>query len=149
MCTCTRAALFLEYLLTRKTCSSAVIHNSFFVIAQKNSHSITAIHTYSGDKIPDALEGLLDQDGDGLGNWKDLDSDGDNIPDEVEKLGDLDHDSIPNYLDLDSDGYMHTYMCMHVLFQICLHTNTRTHTHMCTNNVHIYISMYICIYVYM
>ncbi|SDD06159.1 Calx-beta domain-containing protein [Pedobacter soli] len=47
---------------------------------------------------------VKDQDGDGLFNHLDLDSDGDGITDAVEGLGDPDGDGIPNFLDLDSDG---------------------------------------------
>jgi hypothetical protein len=60
-----------------------------------------------GDSISDEMEGLdsegklRDQDGDGIPNYLDLDSDDDGISDVVEGSGDADLDSIPNYLDLD------------------------------------------------
>jgi hypothetical protein len=64
-----------------------------------------------GDTIATVHEGIQDQDGDGLGNAFDDDSDGDGIPDE-EEAGDReclsspidsDLDGVPDFLDLDSD----------------------------------------------
>ncbi|MCP4869819.1 MAG: hypothetical protein GY898_14000 [Proteobacteria bacterium] len=57
-----------------------------------------------GDGIPDADEGNVDSDGDGLLDWIDSDSDNDGIPDEVEGDIDTDGDGIPDYLDTDSDN---------------------------------------------
>ncbi|MDQ8003742.1 MAG: Ig-like domain-containing protein [Pedobacter sp.] len=47
---------------------------------------------------------VLDTDGDGIPNYRDIDSDNDGILDSVEKAIDTDGDGIPNFLDLDSDG---------------------------------------------
>jgi hypothetical protein len=47
---------------------------------------------------------VKDNDGDGIPNHLDLDSDGDGIKDSVEGVADPDGDGIPNFLDLDSDG---------------------------------------------
>lgn len=62
-----------------------------------------------GDGILDGLEQLLsagdvDQDGDQLPAWWDLDSDGDLIDDSVEGVQDIDGDGVANFLDTDSDG---------------------------------------------
>jgi parallel beta-helix repeat protein len=62
-----------------------------------------------GDGIPDAVEGLLDMDGDGLPNRLDLDSDHDGVPDAQEYFGDAllddpDNDGRWNFLDADSDN---------------------------------------------
>ncbi|MBV1910470.1 MAG: tandem-95 repeat protein [Kangiellaceae bacterium] len=57
-----------------------------------------------GDGIPDSEEGTVDSDEDGLPDYLDLDSDGDGILDSEEGTLDTDGDGIPNYLDLDSDG---------------------------------------------
>ena len=51
-----------------------------------------------------ATEGGGDQDGDGVPNYLDTDSDNDGIDDSVEGSGDQDSDGVPNYLDLDSDN---------------------------------------------
>lgn len=61
-----------------------------------------------GDGIPDATEGLLDVDGDGLPNLKDTDSDGDGVLDADEYTGnaaadDPDGDGQWNSLDVDAD----------------------------------------------
>lgn len=56
------------------------------------------------DGIPDEVEGTGDQDGDGIPNYRDLDSDGDGLLDEDEGTNDLDGDGLGNYLDTDSDG---------------------------------------------
>ena len=45
-----------------------------------------------------------DTDGDGIPNYKDLDSDNDGIPDRIEENKDTDNDGHPNYVDLDSDN---------------------------------------------
>ena len=55
------------------------------------------------DDILDAVEGLLQSDGDGLPDFCDDDSDGDGWPDETEGTADGDNDGVPDYLDLDSD----------------------------------------------
>ena len=47
---------------------------------------------------------VLDNDGDGIPNYRDIDSDNDGILDSVEGMADTDGDGIPNFLDLDSDG---------------------------------------------
>ena len=47
---------------------------------------------------------VLDNDGDGIPNYRDIDSDNDGILDSVEGTADTDGDGIPNFLDLDSDG---------------------------------------------
>jgi len=57
-----------------------------------------------GDGIADSSESSFDQDNDGVPNFLDHDADGDEIPDSEETALDSDGDSIPNYLDLDSDG---------------------------------------------
>lgn len=62
-----------------------------------------------GDGVLDGLEQLLsagdvDQDGDQLPAWWDLDSDGDLIGDSVEGVQDIDGDGVANFLDMDSDG---------------------------------------------
>ncbi len=68
------------------------------------------------DRVPDILEGNVDNDGDLSPNYLDLDSDGDTIPDSVEadidggstddplQPVDTDADGTPDYLDLDSDA---------------------------------------------
>ena len=56
------------------------------------------------DGIDDNALDLIDIDGDGIANFRDLDSDGDGISDNVEGDIDSDGDGIPNYKDLDSDG---------------------------------------------
>ena len=57
----------------------------------------------NGDGIDDAFN-LLDSDGDGLPNYRDLDSDGDGIQDSYEDVFDNDADMLPDYLDTDSDA---------------------------------------------
>jgi hypothetical protein len=52
--------------------------------------------------MSDALEGDEDEDGDGVPNFLDQDSDGDTIPDKVEGWKDADGDGVPNSLDKDS-----------------------------------------------
>lgn len=56
------------------------------------------------DGLPQAIDGSIDSDGDGILNECDIDSDNDGITDGVEGTGDMDGDGIPNFLDLDSDG---------------------------------------------
>jgi hypothetical protein len=64
-----------------------------------------------GNCLEDAVEGIVDLDGDGNGAFMDLDNDGDGILDTWE-IGDAalceppdsDGDGTPDYLDLDSDG---------------------------------------------
>jgi ferric-dicitrate binding protein FerR (iron transport regulator) len=56
------------------------------------------------DRIPDAIEGKEDFDGDGIANNLDTDADGDGILDRIEGYGDADKDGKPNFLDLDADG---------------------------------------------
>ena len=56
------------------------------------------------DGIDDNALDLIDIDGDGIANFRDLDSDGDGISDNEEGDIDSDGDGIPNYKDLDSDG---------------------------------------------
>ena len=56
------------------------------------------------DGIDDSTLNLDDVDGDGIHNFRDLDSDGDGLSDEEEGTGDADDDGIPNYLDPDSDN---------------------------------------------
>ncbi|HPR63144.1 MAG TPA: hypothetical protein PK014_02890 [Thermoanaerobaculia bacterium] len=66
-----------------------------------------ALTDSDNDGIPDVTENsapLDDQDGDGIPNDQDLDSDGDGIYDSDEGAGDTDGDGIPDYLDLDSDN---------------------------------------------
>ncbi len=55
------------------------------------------------DRIPDAIEGMDDPDGDGVPNALDPDSDGDGREDRVEWLWDRDGDGVPAFLDDDSD----------------------------------------------
>ncbi|MUH73642.1 choice-of-anchor L domain-containing protein [Psychrosphaera haliotis] len=57
-----------------------------------------------GDGIEDSQEGRGDSDGDGIRDDVDDDSDNDGIPDALEGNADTDNDGIPDYLDLDSDG---------------------------------------------
>lgn len=64
-----------------------------------------------GDGVGDSEEGTVaDDDGDGIPNFQDLDSDNDNIPDVVENNPantedtDTDGDGTPDYLDIDSDN---------------------------------------------
>src|SRR5262249_5430316 len=54
-----------------------------------------------GDTISDIQEGVVDTDGDLIGNWRDLDSDGDCVPDAAE-AGDSDPGTSP--VDTDGDG---------------------------------------------
>lgn len=56
------------------------------------------------DGIDDNALDLIDIDGDGIPNFRDLDSDGDGISDITEGDVDSDGDGIPDYRDLDSDG---------------------------------------------
>lgn len=63
------------------------------------------------DGILDGLEHVLlnsstdiDFDGDGIPNWKDIDSDDDSFTDKIEGIEDLDKDGFPNYIDRDADG---------------------------------------------
>jgi hypothetical protein len=55
------------------------------------------------DGIADATEGAGDTDSDGVPNYRDLDSDNDGIPDELERF-DSDGDGTDDYVDLDSDN---------------------------------------------
>ncbi len=57
-----------------------------------------------GDGIGDALEGALDTDGDGSGDFCDIDADGDGMTDESEGTGDDDCDGVPNFQDESNDG---------------------------------------------
>jgi CshA-type fibril repeat protein len=71
--------------------------------------SVSGTSDTDGDGISDADEGdnavglghgiLLDQDGDGIYNFLDDDSDNDGISDVLEGTGDDDGDGIPNYID--------------------------------------------------
>ncbi|MDB9529489.1 DUF4347 domain-containing protein, partial [Oscillatoria sp. CS-180] len=63
-------------------------------------------YTLSDGHLSDTATVTLypDTDGDGVGDFDDLDSDNDGILDTEEGTGDLDGDGIPNYLDLDTDG---------------------------------------------
>ncbi len=58
------------------------------------------------DGIPDFAEGGVnaDEDGDGVDNMCDLDSDNDGILDSQEGTGDTDFDGVPDYFDFDSDN---------------------------------------------
>ena len=56
------------------------------------------------DGIPDAIEGVVDMDDDGIPNYLDADSDNDGISDADEGDIDQDADGVPNYLDTDSDN---------------------------------------------
>ena len=61
-----------------------------------------------GDTILDRDDGVVDYDGDGTGNWRDLDSDADCRSDQVESGGvspprDTDGDTRPDFNDRDSD----------------------------------------------
>ncbi|RUM75360.1 MAG: hypothetical protein DSZ12_03815, partial [Sulfurovum sp.] len=76
--------------------------------------SILGTSDTDGDGISDATEGdnavalghhiKLDQDGDGIYNFLDLDSDNDGVADIDEGTGDNDNDGIPNYLDVFDRG---------------------------------------------
>jgi len=59
---------------------------------------------FDNDSIPDAIEGMVDTDGDGIPNQKDTDSDNDGILDKDEGTIDTDGDGTPNYRDTDSDN---------------------------------------------
>ncbi len=62
------------------------------------------------DGIPDAVEGTVDTDGDGIPNYLDTDSDGDGVSDEDEAGPDPDNpvdtdgDGMADYIDTDSDN---------------------------------------------
>ncbi|WP_082930721.1 Ig-like domain-containing protein [Shewanella woodyi] len=56
-----------------------------------------------GDGILDIIEGDTDSDGDGIPNSRDTDSDNDGIPDSEEGLVDSDGDGIADYLDSSQD----------------------------------------------
>ena len=57
-----------------------------------------------GDGIPDAFEGYIDSDGDGVRDFLDSDSDNDSIPDAIEGMVDTDGDGIADFRDHDSDA---------------------------------------------
>ena len=64
-----------------------------------------------GDGIADRVEGITDDDLDGVPNYQDDDSDGDGIPDSAENAGgepcdpvDSDNDGVPDFRDTDSDN---------------------------------------------
>ncbi|MBU0505194.1 MAG: thrombospondin type 3 repeat-containing protein [bacterium] len=67
--------------------------------------SCTAIDS-DGDGLSDFIDGIGDNDSDGLINALDTDSDGDGLTDYIEMsyTDDIDLDGISNFLDLDSDG---------------------------------------------
>ncbi|MFN5413615.1 MAG: gliding motility-associated C-terminal domain-containing protein, partial [Bacteroidota bacterium] len=56
------------------------------------------------DGISDKIETDIDTDGDGLGDWRDLDSDNDNISDKIETDIDTDGDGKGDWRDIDSDN---------------------------------------------
>lgn len=56
------------------------------------------------DGITDAVEGVIDTDGDGLPDYLDTDSDNDGLTDHAEGTGNPDGDALANYRDLDSDN---------------------------------------------
>ncbi|NBO50648.1 MAG: hypothetical protein EBU80_13230, partial [Chitinophagia bacterium] len=56
------------------------------------------------DGISDKIETDVDTDGDGLGDWRDLDSDNDNISDKIETDIDTDGDGKGDWRDIDSDN---------------------------------------------
>jgi hypothetical protein len=56
------------------------------------------------DGITDAVEGVIDTDGDGLPDYLDTDSDNDGLTDLAEGTGNPDGDALKNYRDLDSDN---------------------------------------------
>ncbi|HJN76777.1 MAG TPA: hypothetical protein QGF58_22800, partial [Myxococcota bacterium] len=56
------------------------------------------------DGVDDAIEGTLDQDGDGIPSFCDEDSDGDGLSDVEEGTGDNDGDGTPDYLDDTDDA---------------------------------------------
>ena len=57
-----------------------------------------------GDGISNSTEGVLDTDGDGICDYKDLDADNDGILDSVEGIVDTDNDGVSDYKDLDTDN---------------------------------------------
>jgi hypothetical protein len=56
------------------------------------------------DGVRDSVEGAVDSDQDGLGDFIDPDSDNDTVPDSEERIGDTDGDSVEDRLDNDDDG---------------------------------------------
>jgi hypothetical protein len=84
---------------------------SFGGIPSGGSGPSCGLSDSDSDGIDDAVEGAWDQDGDGLVNSKDLDSDNDGISDREEALNtgacsllrDCDNDSVSDMFDLDSD----------------------------------------------
>lgn len=58
---------------------------------------------YDGDGIPDATDGFIDTDNDGLANYEDTDSDGDGMPDAWEQANSLNFKVAADAL-LDADG---------------------------------------------
>jgi uncharacterized repeat protein (TIGR01451 family)/fimbrial isopeptide formation D2 family protein len=75
--------------------------------ASQGSSTVTdtlASRDFDGDGILDTLDGCADSDGDGIANYKDLDSDNDGILDSVEMRIDTDGDGVYDYLDLDTDN---------------------------------------------
>ena len=63
---------------------------------------------YDDDGIPDNEEGvgpdIVDTDGDGTPDYKDIDADGDGLPDKDEGTKDTDNDGTPDYKDTDSNN---------------------------------------------
>ncbi len=57
-----------------------------------------------GDGILDAVDGIIDTDGDATPNLLDLDSDNDGISDAIEGIVNTDGDANPNFMDTDSDA---------------------------------------------
>jgi gliding motility-associated-like protein len=82
-----------------------------FVVANRTVTPNAAWNTIDcdNDGITNALEELVDTDGDGTPDFRDLDSDGDGITDAQEKGAgttpvDTDNDGTPDFRDLDSDN---------------------------------------------
>lgn len=81
------------------------------------------------DGIPDAVEGTHDADGDGQPNFTDRDADGDSIPDSLEGADDPDQDGRPNYLDSDSDGDGACDVVILCLWGVRQHTFAHAYAH--------------------
>ncbi len=61
---------------------------------------------FDGDGIPDATDGFIDTDGDGLANYEDTDADGDGLPDAYESTNGMNFLSAADaLLDKDQDGF--------------------------------------------
>ncbi|MFM1898926.1 MAG: hypothetical protein RL577_1166 [Bacteroidota bacterium] len=95
----------LEQVKERAAAVAQILEKEEAALAQEQSASQTEkFYDSDADRIPDAIEGTEDFDGDGIANNMDTDADGDGILDRLEGYADADKDGKPNFLDLDSDG---------------------------------------------